>query len=171
MLTQKTRTNLTLIVCACAIWFISKTNYKPTPKQPLDTKTIGEMAGTWTDPKGPKGNHISFEWKKIKDDPWDPLALISAVYDTKGEIDNLFGFQKVPFTFGFFSHAPDAVPFLNLGGRNQLLLKLKARDHNHMSAQVLSRDFDKQEEELASPPTEPPLELVREKEPVFRPNY
>jgi hypothetical protein len=171
MLTQRNRLSLAIIGFAYLIWFISHAGEKPGVVPNHDTRTMNEMAGTWTDPKGPAGNHLSFEWIKIKDAPGDPLALISAVFDTKGEVENLLDLPKTAFTFGFYSHDPDAVSFLNLGGREQMLLKLKARDHTHMTVQVLSRHYDKQKEELSKPPVEPPVELVRLKEPSHRPNY
>ncbi len=83
------------------------------------------MAGTWTDPTGVSGNHISFVWTKIKDAPGDPLALISSAYNCGGEIKDLFGYQTIPFTFGFHSHAPTVVIFVN-NKSDQTLMSLQS---------------------------------------------
>jgi hypothetical protein len=141
------------------------------PKVPSDYKTANEMAGTWTDPNGPKDNQISFVWTKIEDKPGDPIALISSVMETKGKIKDLFGFKDTPFTFGFRSFAPDVQPFINIDG-NQMVLELKAIDHNHLRVKVLSRDFEKQKEDLATDRlSEPATILVRSKEPDYKPSY
>ena len=170
MLRQNTSKSLALIAGAYLLWFMIHFKDSSTPKLPSDTLTLNAIPGTWTDPCGPRGNQISFILTKIKDEPGDPIALISSAYKTSGLIKDLLGYKDQAFTYGFRSCAPRVAIFVNTDG-NQLILGLKATDHNHLRLQVLSKDLNKQKEELGLPPSEPPVDLVREKESDYKPNY
>jgi len=165
MLTDKTSRSMVMIACAFLIYFVSHAKDSRDPQPPMDKKTMNEMAGTWTDPKGPKGNHIIFKYTKIKDEPGDILGGLVAAYDKDGELNDIFGFKETPFSFGYKSHAPDVVLFVNYGERKQMIMKLTATDHEHMRIRMLSRNLATQKEDLSTNPiNEPPVDLVREKE-------
>jgi len=171
MLTQKTRMSLALIFACYALWFVVHMNDSHTPQAPSDSFTMNEMVGTWTDPKGPTGNHVSFIMTKIKDAPGDPIAMISSAYETKGEIKDLFGYQSTPVTYGLHSHAPVVIVYV-CGPADQTLLSLKAVDHNHLTVQALRKTIYGANGERTNqilPAT--PVNLVRIKEPDYKPNY
>lgn len=165
------RLSLILILSACTLYFSLHRLGSGVPDPPRDKLTLNTMPGTWSDPGGPQGNEISFVWTKLKDQPDNPVFMLVSAYDTTGRIKNLLDFKDTPFTFGYLSHSPDVVVFANLG-QEQSVFKLKARDHNHMRLQRLSKNYATQKEDMAAAPKEPPIDLVRKAEPAERlPDY
>jgi hypothetical protein len=164
MLTDRNSRSLLIIACAFALWFFNHAHDSHTPQPEVDKVTMNALAGTWTDPKGAKGNHICFKYTKIKDEPGDVLAGLVTAYEKSGDIKDLFGYKDMPFSFGNRSHAPDVVLFLNYQ-KNQMVMELKATDNDHMRARLLSRNLATQQEDLGPRPlNEAPVDLVREKE-------
>ncbi|MBS2010315.1 MAG: hypothetical protein JST01_24910 [Cyanobacteria bacterium SZAS TMP-1] len=165
------RNSLILILSACTLYFSLHGLDSRVSDAPKDKLTLNAMPGTWSAPAGPEGNEISFVWTKLKEQPANPLNMLVSAYETSGRIKNLLEFKDTPFTFGYLSHSPDVVVFANLG-EEQSVFKLKARDHNHMRLQRLSKNYDTQKEDMAAAPKEPPIDLVRKAEPAVRlPDY
>jgi hypothetical protein len=152
-----------LIAFAFLLYLIGHHGDSPTGIS-RDRKTMINMVGQWTDPKGKQGNYISFEWEREQDADKKLVSIMNGV----GSVRDLFGSTDRPLVFNFREMSPVQ---LNVSDKTDMsVLQLKTVDHDHLLVQVLPRSEEEQRCGVLFPPSSQ-IQLTRTSEGAYVPNW